>query len=71
MIDYSQHLTPSHKEQHRARAQFQLGGIGLQTKGNTTRRSLRKYLEKYHGFTRQQAEQMVEAMGLEKPKGAK
>jgi hypothetical protein len=32
---------------------------------------MRKYLEKHHGYTREQAEQMVEAMGLERPKGAK
>ena len=70
MTDYSQLLTSSDKERHRARAQFQLGGIGLQSIPKTSRRSMRKYLEKHHGYTRQQAEQMVDAMGLERPKGA-
>lgn len=71
MMDYSKLLTPSHKDQHLARAQFQKGGIGLQAPGKTSRRSMRKYLEKHHGYTRAQAEQMVDAMGLERPKGAK
>ena len=71
MTDYSLLLTPSDKERHRARAQFQLGGIGLQSLTKASRRGMRKYLEKHHGSTRQQAEQMVDAMGLERPKGAK
>ncbi len=61
-------LTDEHREQHKAFASFRVGGLAGVLRPGTTRRQLRRYIEK-QGFSRQEADLMAEEMGF--PKGAK